>query len=322
MTSPVPAATRRSGIAKRLAVTALAACSLAACNQTMPINIGGGSSGSVLNSLSNLTKSAPASGSGAQAGQPNLIQMLQQSFDQIDEKQEIEIGRQLAAVLLGSKPLLNDPPLQRYVNQLGRWISLQSSRPNLPWTFGVLDDRGYNAFATPGGYIFVTKGLIDRVRDESELGGILAHEITHVVSKHHLKAISASARTGVLTSVVASQLKGDLGGQVAQQMLVLGRNLYSRGLDQGDEFEADRRGVALAARAGLDPYGLVSSLQQLRGASSSDASFALTLSTHPPAQARMDKVEAAMGRRFDKMTSGRTVTISQRVGRNREPGRQ
>jgi len=310
-------------VAKRFAIAALATCSLAACNQTMPINIGGGGggggSGGVLNSLSNLTKSSPATlgGGNAQAGQPNLIQMLSQSFETIDEKQEIEIGRQLAAMLLGSKPLLNDPPLQRYVNQLGRWISLQSGRPNLPWTFGVLDDRGYNAFATPGGYIFVTKGLIDRVRDESELGGILAHEITHVVSKHHLKAISASARTGVLTSVVASQLKGDLGGQVAQQMLVLGRNLYSRGLDQGDEFEADRRGVALAARAGLDPFGLVSSLQQLRGASSSDASFALTLSTHPPAQARMDKVEAAMGRRFDKMTGGRTVTISQRVGRNR-----
>ena len=102
-------------------------------------------------------------------------------MENIDEAKEIEIGRQLAAVLLGSKPLHPDMALQRYVNRLGRWISLQSSRPQLPWTFAVLDDPGFNAFAAPGGYIFVTKGLVDRV-DEAELAGILAHEITHVAT--------------------------------------------------------------------------------------------------------------------------------------------
>ena len=74
-------------------------------------------------------------------------------------------------MLLGSKPLHTDMALQRYVNLLGRWISLQSSRPDLGWTFAVLDDAGYNAFAAPGGYVFVTKGLVDRVADESELAG-------------------------------------------------------------------------------------------------------------------------------------------------------
>jgi predicted Zn-dependent protease len=126
----------------------------------------------------------------------DLLQLLSQSLDQIDEPKEIEIGRQLAAVLLGSKPLHGDMVLQAYVNQLGRWISLHSTRPNLPWSFVVIDDSGYNAFAAPGGYVFVTKGLIDRVRDEAELAAILAHEITHVTSRHHLVALRAKAQAG------------------------------------------------------------------------------------------------------------------------------
>ena len=81
----------------------------------------------------------------------DLLQLLSQSLDQIDEPREIQIGQQLSAILLGSKPLLPDMAMQRYVNQLGRWISLQSARPNLPWTFAVLDDPGFNAFAAPGG---------------------------------------------------------------------------------------------------------------------------------------------------------------------------
>ena len=128
----------------------------------------------------------------------DLLQLLSQSQGHIDEAREIEIGRQLAAVLLGSKPLHSDMALQRYVNRLGRWISLQSSRPQLPWSFGVLDDPGFNAFAAPGGYIFVTKGLVDRV-DEAELAGILAHEITHVV-RHHLNALRTKARAGLAPS--------------------------------------------------------------------------------------------------------------------------
>lgn len=258
---------------------------------------------------------APAGGSaGASAG--DLMQMLAQSADQIDEPREIEIGRQLAAVLLGSKPLHPDMALQRYVNQLGRWISLQSSRPNLPWSFGVLDDAGFNAFAAPGGYIFVTKGLVDRV-DEAELAGILAHEITHVTDRHHLKAISAKARAGLATSLLASQLNNNVGGAISAQLLALGKNLYSSGLDQNDEFDADRNGVTLAARAGFDPYGLVSVLQQLRTATPDNPLFALSLSTHPPAQARLDQVEQAMGHRLDALSGKPPVTVAQRLAGRR-----
>jgi predicted Zn-dependent protease len=241
-----------------------------------------------------------------------LIDLLAQSVDSIDEPREIEIGRQLAAVLLGSKPLHRDPALQRYVNRLGRWIALQSARPQLPWTFGVLDDPGFNAFAAPGGYVFVTKGLVDRV-DEAELAGILAHEATHVVEKHHLKALSAKARSGLATQLVASQLRGNVGGAISAQMLALGRDLYASGLDQSDEFDADRQGVALAAHAGFDPYGLPSVLQQLRTATPDNPLFSLTLGTHPPAQQRLEHLELAMGPRLDALSGKPPVTIEQRL---------
>lgn len=232
-----------------------------------------------------------------------LVNLLTQSVEEIDEAREIEIGRQLAAVLLGAKPLHPNAALQRYVNQLGRWISLQSSRPQLPWTFGVLDDPGYNAFATPGGYIFVTKGLVDHMADEAELAGILAHEITHVTSKHHLQAIRKSARSGLLTQIAVSQLRNDLAGGLSAQLLGMGRELYARGLDQEDELEADRDGVALAARAGFDPYGLVAVLQQLRTQAPDNPLFTLSFSTHPSTQLRLDQVELAMGQRLDEYAS-------------------
>lgn len=247
----------------------------------------------------------------------DLIELLSQSLDQIDEPREIEIGRQLAAVLLGSKPLHPDMALQRYVNQLGRWISLHSTRPALPWSFAVLDDPGFNAFAAPGGYIFVTKGLVDSL-DEAELAGILAHEITHVTDKHHLQALRTKARAGMLTQLAGSQLRNNLGGAVSAQFLALGRNLYSSGLDQEDEFNADRNGVALAARAGFDPYGLASVLQQLRTATPDNPLFTLTLNTHPPAQARLDHLAQAMGNRLDAFAGKPSVSVSQRLaGRRR-----
>lgn len=249
---------------------------------------------------------APATG--------DLLQMLSDSVDSIDEAKEVEIGRQLASVLLGSKPLHPDVALQRYVNRLGRWIALQTPRPHLPWAFGVIDDPGFNAFAAPGGYVFVTKGVIDRV-DEAELAGILAHEITHVIEKHHLKALAAKARSGLAAQLLASQVRTNnaVQGAISQQMLALGKNLYASGLDQGDEFESDRQGVALAARAGFDPYGLPAVLQQLRTAAPDNPLFTLTLSTHPAAQQRLERLELAMGQRLDAYAGKPSVAIQQRM---------
>jgi predicted Zn-dependent protease len=271
--------------------------------------------GGILNAITG-GAATPAAGTAANATQvQDLMRLLVQAGEQIDQPREIEIGRQLAAVLLGSKPLHPDMNLQRYVNQLGRWISLQSPRPDLPWTFAVLGDDGFNAFAAPGGYIFVTKGLLVRLNDEAELAGILAHEITHVVEKHHLKALQKAARAGLLTQVIGNQLTGSLGPGLSAQVLALGRDIYTKGLDQTDEYEADRQGVALAARSGFDPYGLAFVLNQLRTATPDNGVFTLTLSTHPPAQTRLDQLELAMGKRLDALSGKPSVALAQRLGR-------
>lgn len=264
-----------------------------------------------------VTQILGGSGNSAGARTGDLAQLLMQSVEQIDEPREQEIGRTLSAILLGSKPLHPDLALQRYVNQLGRWIALQSSRPDLPWTFAVLDDKGFNAFAAPGGYVLITRGLIDRVADESELAGILAHEITHVTARHHLKAMNQSARSALgaqlLAQAAAQKVNNSIGKSLSAQVVALGRDVYSRGLDQGDELEADRQGVYLAARAGFDPFGLVAVLQQLRTAAPDNPMFAFTLSTHPPAQTRLEQLEQVMGKRLDAYAGAQAVTVAQRV---------
>jgi predicted Zn-dependent protease len=301
---------------KRLVLLAAAtALALGAAAQTSRNNPLGGMLGNLLGGqLPVPGVAAPAAPAPtAQAAAGDLLGLLMQQGT-IDEARELEIGRQLAAVLLGSKPLHPDAGLQRYVNSLGRWIALQSTRPQLPWAFGVLDDPGFNAFAAPGGYVFVTKGLVDRVT-EAELAGILAHEISHVTERHHLNALRTKAQAGAATQLLASQLRSDnaLRQVVGSQLLGLARNLYSSGLDQADEYGADRLGVALATRAGFDPYGLPAVLQQLRTQAPDNPLFSLTLSTHPPAQARLEQLEQAMGQRLDAHAGKPAVRIEQRV---------
>jgi predicted Zn-dependent protease len=279
----------------------------------------GAASGSTKDAASKLLNlggnAAPAPAATPKSDNQDLLGLLTQSVEQIDEPREIEIGQHLAAVLLGAKPLHKNMALQAYVNRLGRWISLQSTRPNLPWTFMVLDDGGYNAFAAPGGYIFVTKGLIDSLKDESELAGVLAHEITHVLSKHHLQAMNKSARAGLLAKFAASQLAKEGNSALSSQLINLGRDVYSKGLDQGDELEADRNGVALATRAGFDPYGLVAVLSQLRTVAPDNAMFTLQMSTHPAAQVRLDQLELAMGQRLDGFVGKPPVLLAQRLAK-------
>lgn len=239
-----------------------------------------------------------------------LLPLLNQSIENIDEPREHEIGRHLAAILLGAKPLVNDLGLQHYVGRMGRWISLQSTRPRLAWTFGVLDDPGYNAFAAPGGFVFVTRGLVERMRDESELAAVLAHEVAHVVQKHHLKALRANAQAGLLTQLLATQIPADRDAQGLQhQLLAMGREVYARGLDHSDELEADRMGVSLATASGFDPYGLAQVLHQLSAMSADNPSFSLILGTHPAPAFRLAQLEQSMGNRWEGLVIPSTQAL-------------
>jgi len=220
----------------------------------------------------------------------------------IDQAEEIVIGRDLAATLLGAAPLVNDARMQRYVNNVGRWIASQSERPDLPWQFGVLDAPQLNAFAVPGGTIFITRGLLERMRSEAELAGVLGHEIVHVVKKHHLKAIQKGAATALAGDALSMAVKNKNAG-ANDKLVSFGKEMYARGLDKGDEFEADRLGIVYAARAGYDAYGLPTVLQTLQAMNAQDSGLALMFKTHPAPGDRLEQLGEKMQPTLDANAS-------------------
>lgn len=223
------------------------------------------------------------------------------------ESEEIAIGRQIAGNLLGAAPLVKDDKLQKYVNRIGRWVATQSERPDLPWHFGVIQSEDMNAFAAPGGYIFITLGLYRTFQSEADLAGVLGHEVGHVIRQHHLKILQQSK----LVDAGSKALSKSVGGNdKVQQLIGSGAEIVARGLDKDAEFEADRIGVVLATRAGYDAYGLPAVLQQIGHASKDDNRVALLFKTHPLPEDRLAKLDSAMGDRFDRVKG---VTLEKRL---------
>jgi beta-barrel assembly-enhancing protease len=244
---------------------------------------------------------AVAAGAQAQFRMPSFdinkmvetVKNVGKAVKEIDEPEEIAIGKDVASRLLGAAPLVADARMQRYVNHVGRWLAAQTERPDLPWQFGVLESANVNAFAVPGGTIFITRGLLERMRNEAELAGVLGHEIVHVLRKHHLKAIQKGAQSSLAGDAMSMALK-DRAGPARDKLIAFGTEMYSRGLDKGDELEADRLGIVIAARGGYDAYGLPSVLQTLQSISAQDSAIALMFKTHPAPGERLDALSEKM----------------------------
>ena len=233
-------------------------------------------------------------------------------------EEEIELGRGLGARVLGVAPLVDDPALQQYVNRVGMWLALQSERPELPWRFGVIDSTEVNAFAMPGGTILITSGLYDRLRDESELAGVLGHEIAHVVEKHQLNAIRKAAGRALMADL-AGEVTARSGEQAVRmfgdEVFQAGMNVFGKGLDKQDEYDADQRGMVLAARGGYNPYGLAGVLQTLDSSGGANGGMALMLSTHPNPGDRIERLLESVGDRLDAYAGARTPERMYRPGR-------
>lgn len=225
-----------------------------------------------------------------------------ENLKDFDERGEIEIGSTAASSLLGAAPLVDNEKLQAYVNQVGLWLALQTERPDLPWRFGVMDSDSVNAFAAPGGYVFITRGLLLRLRNEAELAGVLAHEIGHVLKRHHLVAIQKNAKTGIAADLmsIAVDSSNSQYGELKKKAISASTELYARGLDKSDEYEADRLGTVIAARAGYDPYGLPSVLQTLDGMNAEDSNLALMFKTHPAPRQRLESLDSTMAGTLDR----------------------
>ena len=223
----------------------------------------------------------------------------------ISEKEEIDIGRDLAGRLLGQVQLVNDANVQAYVNRVGRWVATQSERPDLPWRFGVANAGNVNAMAMPGGTILITRGLYDMLDNEAQLAGVLGHEIAHVVKKHHISVMQKQNFVQAGASLAQSRTGSNVLGQVALDFF---KNLFISGLDKDSEYEADAVGAILAARAGYNAFGLAEVMHKL--AARSDASTADLFGSHPGPRERLEKLGEMLEKRMSNIPNGLEPAIT------------
>lgn len=206
----------------------------------------------------------------------------------VSPEKEREIGFGIAATVAGRYHVVDDAGLTRYVNLVGLTVAEQSARPGeVAFHFGVLDTDEVNAFAAPGGYVFVTRGALARMESESELAGVLGHEVAHVDETHVLDEIR---RSSVFASV---RDEAQLSGAILDQLSELGGTLLFTGLSREDELEADSLGILYAAASGYRPEGLARFLERLEEGAST-ANVREWTATHPPDSERVAALRRQM----------------------------
>ncbi|MBD2162922.1 M48 family metallopeptidase [Calothrix membranacea FACHB-236] len=216
------------------------------------------------------------------------VQILQLS--NISDRQEVDLGKQMNQELQSEFRLYRNAAVTRYVEQIGQRLVANSDRPNLPYTFQVVDDKAINAFATAGGYVYIHTGLLQAAENEAELASVIAHEIGHIGGKHLVKQM----RQRALASGVATAAGLDRNTAVG-----IGVELaLNRPRSRQDEFDADQRGLRTLARSGYAQSGMVSFMQKLLGRGSTP-SF---LSTHPATSDRINALKKAIN---SQPTNGR-----------------
>jgi len=209
--------------------------------------------------------------------------------------EEIALGPEIAGRILGARPLWSDASAQQRVNLVGRWVASQTSRPELPWTFGVVDTPEVNAFAAPGGFILVTRGLYQLLSSDSELAAVLGHEISHCVQRDHYNVIhkqevAAAGKDLALQDVSAGS--GSVAGGYARRYAERnGAAIMLTSLDRDAEYRADEAAEIYLARAGMNPLVLYAVLQKLTALGEESASLAQLYKTHPPLAGRLDHID-------------------------------
>ena len=181
-------------------------------------------------------------------------------FETGDIQAEVAFGREIAARILGREPLRDEAELARYVTLIGQALALNSGRSELSFYFAVLDSEQVNAYSTPGGYIFVTRGALKQMRDEAELAAVLAHEIAHVQLRHIVNAmhIRGKETSGVMTwmSVITGGSADTAKVAFFQAVDQATNLLFKEGFNIRDELAADRVALMLLANTGYDPEAL------------------------------------------------------------------
>jgi predicted Zn-dependent protease len=214
----------------------------------------------------------------------------------VSPNEERELGVEMAASVDSQLPLIRDTVTLAFVQSLGREMAAQTSRANLDWHFAVVNSDEVNAFAVPGGFVYVTRGALARADRFDEIAGVLAHEIGHVVRRHSVKQIQQAEKrdVGLVLLCTLTRICRSIGGVIAVRAA---GDAMTAQYSQRDESEADAEAVVITRRANIDPEGLPSFLKKILAARTEqptpvDAFFA----THPTDEARIDALNRQIRR--------------------------
>jgi len=215
----------------------------------------------------------------------------------ISTEQELAIGEEAAPQFLeqggGHIP---DPRIQQYVSDIGQRLAKLSERPDLDWKFHTLDSAIINAFALPGGKVFITRGLLEKMDNEAQLAGVLGHEIGHVTAIHINQRLTQQAiAQGVIAGIGAAASDSDYANLIVAGASV-GSQLYMLSFSREQEHQSDTLGLRYMTRAGYDPRGQVQVMRILKAASGGGVEF---LQTHPLPQSRIDQLEQHIASKYD-----------------------
>jgi len=211
----------------------------------------------------------------------------------ISDADERKLGEDVSAKLREEFGVYQDKDVTKYVSLVGKVLAQNSARPYLDWQFIVLDTDGVNAFASPGGIVHVTRGLLGLVKNESELAGVLGHEVTHVTAKHTVRAIEKNKIVSLSTEQVGNS--SSLGQAVLSQLANAAyKNIISNSFDRDDEMEADHVGIGLANKAGYSPRGLSDVLKRLQERNKDQDQPNGLFASHPLIKDRIANISAAI----------------------------
>ena len=273
-------------------------------------------------SLAAGTASAGPASSADQLGQINKGISIAKKAEAVHDlamtdAEEQALGQQVSERIRTRYGVVQDAAVTKYVSLVGTALAQGSTRPALPWTFIVLDTDGVNAFAAPGGFVHITRGALALMKDESELAGVLGHEITHVTEKHTIRAIQKSKAV----QMGASETLGNNSALMERAVTATYDNIVDKGFGRADENEADEIGLALANKTGYAPQGLPGFLTTLKDRNKDSKEKRGLFASHPEMQERLDRLnkqittqklaaKATLPDRFKKNISYKPVAMT------------
>lgn len=219
------------------------------------------------------------------------------AFNLISVDQEVQIGRQAQAEVRRQVPEVRDRAVTAYVQSLGRAIAAQADGPRYPYSFSVANAREINAFALPGGPVWVHRGAILAAENESQLAAIMAHEIAHIANRHAADRLSKGLATSVGLGLLDALLGNSRRAQIAEIGAALAANATMAKFSRNDEREADEKGMIYMRRAGFDPRGMADLMRLLRAQQRRDPnSVELFFASHPSPADRLARLDSAARR--------------------------